>query len=237
MNRYERQTCLPEVGEEGQARLAASRVLVVGAGGLGSPVILYLAGAGIGRVDVYDHDKVEDTNLHRQVLYTDKHVGRLKAHEAAERVKAVGCKSNWESEKFQDILRVIKDYRVLKNYDIILDCTDRWSSHDAVTQECRLAGKTVVHGSIQGLLGRVIVFDPGGPCWRCLHPTQPDNSGAVRGTLGPVCGVIGSLMALEALRLLLGWESNAGKMLVYDAKAAQTRTFKMTPRPDCPCHE
>lgn len=229
MSRFDRQTCLPEVGNEGQERLKKASVLVVGAGGLGSPVILYLAGAGVGRVDVIDNDKVDDTNLHRQVLYTDKQVGLLKARAASQRVKDVGGKSSWECEKFQAV-------RELDEYDVIVDCTDRWSSHDAVIQEARKLLTPVVHGSIQGLLGRVMVFTPEGPCWRCLHPEKPDNSGAPRGTLGPVCGVIGSMMAFEALRLLLGWTTNAGDMVLYDAKKARTTVVRMTRRLDCPEH-
>ncbi len=234
MSRYDRQTCLHDVGEAGQKRLGLSKVLVVGAGGLGSPVVQYLAGAGIGHVDVLDPDVIEETNLHRQVLYTNSELGFAKARVASERARAVGVKSNWAKCAWGD--PKLNGF-ILKKYGVILDCTDRWGSHDAVIQDSRRDGVIVVHGSIQGLLGRVMVFEPGGPCWRCLHPSKPENKDAVRGTLGPVCGVVGSLMAFEAIRLLLGWGSSlTGRMLTYDARAARTSMYKRTQRPDCTEH-
>lgn len=230
MSRYERQTCLPDFGEEGQRKLKASAALVVGAGGLGSPVIQYLAGAGLGSVDVVDSDTVDLTNLHRQTLYTQKSIGLLKAKTAAERIRALGVRSEWESEKLQDV----RDH--LGEYQVVLDCTDRWSSHDEVASYGREYKVPVVHGSIGGLLGRVMVFGVTGPCWRCVHPSRPETTGSPPGTVGPVCGVVGSMMAFEALRILLGWGERVGQMSVYNAMTADTRSFQLTVRPGCEEH-
>lgn len=233
MGRFDRQTALPDVD---QGKLATSSVLVVGAGGLGSPVIQYLAGAGLKRIHVCDHDKVDETNLHRQVLYTDADIGKSKASLACERIKAVGVEAVAFEEPFQEMVPLLTPW---PPYDVILDCTDRWSSHDAVVMEGLKAKVPVVHGSIWGLLGRVMVFSPTeGPCWRCVHPERPEGvKNAPKGTLGPVCGVIGSLMGFEALRILLGWGIQHSRMAVYDARKAQMTNLSFPQDPKCPSHK
>jgi len=227
-HRFERQTCVPGVD---QRKLSNASALVVGAGGLGSPVVLYLAGAGVGRVDVYDHDNVDETNLHRQILYVDRDVGDSKARIASARARDVGA----ESQPFQDLLTGSSND--LSRYSVIVDCTDRWSSHDSVIGSGLRSGRTVVHGSIQGTLGRVMVFRPGGPCWRCLHPESPTGvRDGVRGTLGPVCGVIGSMMAMEAVKSVLAWDGPKDRMTVYNAADRSFSDFGMDVSPDCEFH-
>lgn len=238
--RFDRQTSLPGVD---QAKLSASSALVVGAGGLGSPVVMYLAGAGFGRVDVCDDDIVDETNIHRQILYTNRDVGSRKADLATLRAACAGTYSFAFRSKFCDPtpMNGEPDYpsaasRVAE-YSVVLDCTDRWSSHDSVIAAGLAAEVPVVHGSIQGLLGRVIVFRPGGACWRCLHPERPAGTkDGPQGTLGPVCGVVGSMMALEALKITMCWDGLKDTMAVYDGMAAKISHFEMPRDPACAGH-
>lgn len=228
MTRFDRQVVLPEVGEGGQAKLGKASVLVVGAGGLGSPVILYLAGAGVGRVDVCDMDHVEITNIHRQILFTDEDVTRSKSSIAAHRARAVGAMSWSHSVRFQEATDVF----AMTRHDILVDCTDRFQSHDAVITTGLRRGIPVVHGSILALVGRVLTFTKGSPCWRCLNPVKPEGDLGAPGTLGPVCGVIGSMMAFEVLRLLLGGEPSK-TMTVYEAMQQRTYSLSISRNPTC----
>lgn len=231
---FSRQTCLPEVGEAGQERLRASKVLVVGAGGTGSPVIMYLSSAGVGRVDVCDPDAVDLTNLHRQILHS--HVGEDKAASASSWVRKRGSWCEWSTQKVQNVADFEPISRSPKvDYDVVLDCTDRWSSHRDVIMSAVKAGKLVVHGSIAGLLGRVMTFGPGSPCWLCLHPEKPEAAAKlVRGTLGPVCGVVGSTMAMESLRILLGMgPALLGRMMTFDASSMAVSKFETSKLDDC----
>lgn len=225
--RYERQTILPNVGDAGQEKLGRAHALVVGAGGLGSPVVLYLAGAGVGRIDVCDPDVVDETNLHRQVLYTDADVGQSKAAHAARRVRAMGLASAAYPVLFQELEKL--DLRP----DVILDCTDRFRSHDAVITAGLRASIPVVHGSLSGLSGRVITFRKGSPCWQCINPEKPDQKSPPSGTLGPICGILGSMMVLECLRVLLGWQV-ADTALFYDAFNQRSYKLETSRRIDCP---
>jgi len=234
--RFDRQVSLPGVD---QPMISAASALVVGAGGLGSPVVAYLAAAGLGRVDVCDHDAVEETNIHRQILYSDADVGGSKAHLAAAKARSVGALSDAYAVKLGEpggpVL--LPCFPGRPGYSVVMDCTDRWSSHDAVVSAGLAAGVPVVHGSIQGLLGRVIVFRPGGACWRCLHPEKPSGTkDGPQGTLGPVCGVIGSMMALEALKAVLGWSGLTDTMAVYDGMAAKISHFELLRDPGCGSH-
>lgn len=232
---FSRQLVLPEVGEAGQEKLRKASVLIIGAGGTGSPAVMYLASAGVGRVDVCDPDVVDLTNLHRQILHT--HVGELKAVSASTWVRARGSWCEFSQQRLEDV----RGFEAVsgvpsKDYDVILDCTDRWSAHrDVVTSGVR-SGKPVIHGSIGGLLGRVIGFGPGTPCWTCLHPEKPEGlKEVVPGTLGPVCGVVGSAMAMEALRLLLGLPpALLGHMLTFDASTMSFSKFELSRLDDCP---
>jgi molybdopterin/thiamine biosynthesis adenylyltransferase len=224
-SRFSRQECVPGVD---QSKIESSSALVVGAGGLGSPVVMYLAASGLCVVDVVDHDVVEESNLHRQILYSDRDLGGSKALLASSRARAVGASSSGIREKF--------DHSEVLDYDVILDCTDRWSSHDSVISAGLKSGIPVVHGSVQGTLGRVMVFRPGGPCWRCLHPESPPGvKDGPRGTLGPVCGVVGSMMAMEALKVILEWDVPPDRMDVYDARSGQVTSLPRSPDPSCRC--
>jgi molybdopterin/thiamine biosynthesis adenylyltransferase len=232
---FSRQTCLPEVGEKGQKALGGSRALVVGAGGTGSPVIMYLASAGVGRVDVCDPDVVDLSNLHRQILH--KAVGEQKAVSASSWVRDRGSWCEWSLQKLSDV----REFEAVsgvpkKDYDVVLDCTDRWTSHRDVIMSSVRAGRTVVHGSIAGLLGRVMTFGPGTPCWLCLHPEKPAGTADLApGTLGPVCGMVGSTMAMEALRILLGMPPAVlGKMMTFDASSMTVSKFETSKLDGCP---
>lgn len=231
------QISVPEVGEEGQRKLQEARVLVVGAGGTGSPAIMYLASCGLRRVDVCDPDTVEPSNLHRQILHQG--VGMEKAVSASRWIRGRhnGTWCEWSTQKLEDVADFLPASEVANNrYDVILDCTDRWKSHRDVVMSALRGGKKVVHGSIAGLLGRVTTFSQETPCWLCLHPEKPEAvSKLPRGTVGPVCGVVGSLMALEAMKLILGMPAQSeGRMLTFDAASLQFLSLKMARRPGCP---
>jgi adenylyltransferase/sulfurtransferase len=200
MNRYQRQIDL--IGEDGQARLEGSHALVVGAGGLGSPVALYLAGAGLS-VSLVDFDRVSLTNLHRQILYGTGDLAQSKCLAAMERL----------SELNPDIQVTALNVRLDENtapgilhpYDVVLDCTDTYRTRYVVSDLCHQAQKPCVYGAVRGWCGEVALFRPEGPCYRCLHPAKPlGESGPPGGIVGPTTGVIGSLMAYRALKLLLG---------------------------------
>jgi adenylyltransferase/sulfurtransferase len=217
---------------------------VIGAGGTGSAVILYLAGAGLHTLNICESDVVEESNLHRQVLYTDKHVGARKAPIASCRVSDSGfTNSTYSIHPFQRVpeksIYATGHTTHELQYDVVLDCTDRWSVHDDIVGYYVSKKVPVVQGTIQGLIGRVMTFTHDTPCWRCLHPEKPTvTKEGPRGTLGPVCGVIGSLMAMEALRILLGHGPGlAGEMLVYSAMKSQFERMTRTFDPACSCRE
>jgi adenylyltransferase/sulfurtransferase len=232
---FSRQLVLPQVGEAGQARLEASKVLVVGAGGTGSPAIMYLASAGVGRVDVCDPDAVEPSNLHRQIIHGK--VGEMKSVSAKQWIRDRGSWCEWSLQRLTDVQAFKAASEVPSvDYDVVLDCTDRWSAHNDIVSSGVRAGKTVIHGSVGGLLGRVVGFGPGTPCWLCLHPEKPAGlKEVVPGTLGPVCGVVGSAMAMEAIRVLLGLPpAIAGHMLTFDASTMSFAKFELSKLEGCP---
>ena len=239
LRRYSRHLLIPEVALAGQERLRAARVLVVGAGGLGSPVRQYLAAAGIGRLGIADDDAVDETNLQRQVLFAESDIGRPKAVAAAERVAALN--------RFVgiDALQVRVDAanarELVRLYDVVVDATDSFRSRYTLNDACRLEGKPDVYGSIFRFDGQVSVFAPGGPCYRCLFPEAPPEGSvptcAEGGVLGALAGLVGTWQANEALKLVLGIGSTlAGRLLVIDALDARTREFELAIDPDCPLH-
>ncbi|HYK00179.1 MAG TPA: molybdopterin-synthase adenylyltransferase MoeB [Thermoanaerobaculia bacterium] len=236
LDRYARQTILPEIGEAGQAKLRAASVLLVGAGGLGSPAALYLAAAGVGTLGLVDFDRVDATNLHRQILYGTSSVGRPKLEAARERltdlndeVRVVTHDARLSSENALEILR---------DYDIILDGTDNFATRYLVNDACVLLGKPNVYGSVFRFEGQVSVFaTKDGPCYRCLYPTPPPPhlvpSCAEGGVLGVLPGVVGTLQATEAIKLITGaGESLAGRLLLFDALYTTFRTMKVHKRCD-----
>jgi len=236
--RYSRHLILPEVGAAGQARLKAARVLLVGAGGLGSPAALYLAAAGVGTLGVVDGDRVDASNLHRQVLHGTADVGRLKTESAADRLRDVN--PHVAVETFSELLVSANALEILRPFDVIVDGSDNFPTRYLVNDACVLLGKPDVYGAIFRFDGQASVFGlPGGPCYRCLFadPPPPDlvPSCAEAGVLGVLPGIIGSIQAVEALKLVLGiGESLSGRLLLFDALKLQFRELAVSRDPDCP---
>ncbi|HJW94209.1 MAG TPA: molybdopterin-synthase adenylyltransferase MoeB [Thermoanaerobaculia bacterium] len=234
MTRYSRQIALPEFGEEGQRRLAAGSVAIVGAGGLGSPAALYLAAAGVGRIGLIDFDAVDESNLHRQVLYTTKDVGRAKLDAARDRL------SDTNIETHNTALTSDNALELLGRYDVVIDGTDNFPTRYLVNDACILLGKPNVYGSVFRFEGQLSVFDARvGPCYRCLYPDPPPPqlvpNCAEAGVLGVLPGIIGTMQASEAIKLLAGiGEPLIGRLLLFDALRATWREMKL--RKQCDRH-
>jgi molybdopterin/thiamine biosynthesis adenylyltransferase/rhodanese-related sulfurtransferase/molybdopterin converting factor small subunit len=237
MERYARQMILPEVGLAGQRRLLDSRVLIVGAGGLGSPAAVYLAAAGVGTIGVVDGDRVEASNLHRQILHMTHDVGRPKTASARRHledlnpdVRVVEHATFLSSDNVLDIV---------KDYDVVVNGSDNFPTRYLVNDACVLLGKPLVDASILRFEGQATVFLPGHGCYRCLFPEPPAPgtvpSCAEGGILGALAGVMGTIQAVETLKILLGaGETLAGRLLLYDALTAEWRTFRWQRNPACP---
>ncbi len=236
--RYSRHLIIPEVGVEGQRRLKAARVLMVGAGGLGSPIGLYLAAAGVGRLGIVEFDVVDETNLQRQVLHGTKDVGRKKVESARDRIRdlnphvEVVAHEAWlTSENALDIIR---------EYDLVVDGTDNFATRYLVNDACVLLGKPNVYGSIYRFEGQSTVFCTAeGPCYRCLYPEPPPPglvpSCAEGGVLGILPGLVGLVQATETVKLIAGiGEPLVGRLLLVDALSMQFRTVKLRKNPRCP---
>lgn len=237
--RYSRHLLLENIGLAGQRKLAASAMLVIGAGGLGSPAALYLAAAGVGTIGIADFDRVESHNLQRQLLHDDATVGQSKVASAARRLRATN--PHIRVNEHPGGITPDNALAVFSGYDIIVDGTDNFGARYLNNDAAALARKPLVYGSVFKFEGQVTVFDParGGPCYRCLFPAPP-AAGSVpgcgeAGVLGALCGVIGSLQALEAIKLATGiGESLVGRFLTYDALAQRFQTLQLPPAPDCP---
>jgi molybdopterin/thiamine biosynthesis adenylyltransferase/rhodanese-related sulfurtransferase len=236
--RYARQLILPSFGEEGQRRLAAASVLVVGAGGLGSPVLLYLAAAGVGRIGIVEYDRVDASNLHRQVLYGSSSVGAPKLDASRERLHDVNPLVT--IEPFASRLTRDNALTIITPFDLVIDGTDNFATRYLINDACVLLGKPNVYGSVHRFEGQVSVFDSArGPCYRCLYPDPPPPnlvpSCAEGGVLGVLPGVIGTLQATEAIKVLAGiGEPLIGRLLLYDALASRFRTLRVAKSTDCP---
>ena len=236
--RYDRHIRLPEVGQRGQRKLLDSRVLIVGAGGLGSPVALYLAAAGVGTLGIVDHDRVDVTNLQRQVLHTVRSVGDRKVLSARDTLRALNPDVSVETHDSR--LEAAGVLERLAGYDLVVDGTDNFPTRYLLNDASIHLGIPVVHGSVFRFEGQVSTFDPGsGPCYRCLFPEPPSPdlapNCAEAGVLGVLPGVIGLLQATEALKWLLGiGEPLVGRLLLYDALSQQFRTLGFQKTPGCP---
>jgi len=233
VERYARHLVLREIGGPGQQALRRARVLVVGAGGLGSPAALYLAAAGVGVIGMADADTVSLSNLQRQILYADHDVGRAKVDAAAARLSAQN--RHVVVEPHAVMLSAANAEALVGAYDLVLDGTDDFTSRFAINDACLAAAKTLVSGAIGRWTGQVAVF-AGQPCYRCLTPEIPpeaDTCAAV-GVVGALAGVVGAMMALEAIKLITGaGEPLLGRLWLYDALAAESRTVKLPPDPQC----
>jgi adenylyltransferase/sulfurtransferase len=242
MRRYSRHLIMPEVGTEGQRRLKAAKVLMIGTGGLGSPVGLYLAAAGVGRLGLVDFDRVDASNLHRQVLFGDADVGRPKVAAAIERLR--GINPHVELVPHETRLDSSNALALFAEYDLVVDGSDNFPTRYLVNDACVLAGKPDVYGSIFRFEGQASVFWAArGPCYRCLFPEPPPPglvpSCADAGVLGVLPGIIGALQANEAVKLILGaGEPLIGRLLLFDALKLRFRELKLRKSPDCPvCSE
>ena len=236
--RYSRHLILPDVGVEGQQKLKRSSVLIVGAGGLGSPVALYLAAAGIGHIGIVDFDVVDESNLQRQVLHGTKDVGRPKLESARARIADVN--PNVEVTTYEERLTAQNALRILSGYDIVIDGTDNFATRYLTNDACVLLGIPNVYGSIFRFEGQASVFaTENGPCYRCLFRDPPPPglvpSCAEGGVLGVLPGTIGTIQATEAIKILLGiGEPLIGRLLLYDALALRFRTVNIRKDPKCP---
>ena len=237
-SRYARHLIIPDVGIDGQKRLKAARVLLVGAGGLGSPLALYLAAAGVGHIGLVDFDVVDVTNLQRQILHGTKDVGRSKLASARERIADIN--PFVELTTYETALTSKNALGIIEQYDLVADGTDNFPTRYLVNDACVMLGKPNVYGSVFRFEGQASVFSTkDGPCYRCLFPEPPPPgmvpSCAEGGVLGVLPGLIGTIQATEAIKLILGiGEPLIGRLLLVDALGAQFRTVKVRKNPACP---
>ena len=239
VQRYARHIILPGIGGEGQRKLVESKVLVVGAGGLGSPVALYLAAAGVGTLGILDFDRVDLSNLQRQVLHDTEDVGKPKVESARERINAMN--PNVEVVTYDTALRSENAFEILEPWDVVVDGTDNFPVRYLVNDATQMLGKPLVYGSIYQFEGQASVFMPGQevPCYRCLFP-QPPPPGTVPscaegGVFGVLPGIVGSIQATEAIKLITGFgEPLIGRLLIFDATGMEFTTVKLRWDPDCP---
>lgn len=238
LRRYARHLVLPEIGEEGQRKLLASHALVVGAGGLGSSALGHLAASGVGRLTIVEHDRVELSNLQRQLLFETADIGRPKAEAARDRLEEINpdCKIEVVAEK----LTATNARALIKNMDIVLDGSDNFDTRFAVSEACLREQKPLISAAISGFDAQLSTFKPylGGehPCYRCLVPEKPEREKtcAQEGIIGPLAGVMGSLQALEAIKELLGIGSLSGQLLIMDTLSMQLRKSALPPDSACP---
>jgi adenylyltransferase/sulfurtransferase len=239
--RYARHVILDEVGEEGQAKLLAAKVLVIGAGGLGAPMLLYLAAAGVGTLGVIDHDTVDLTNLQRQVIHTTAGIGTPKVASAAAAIHALNPEVKVVA--YRERLTAANALRVIADYDLVADGSDNFPTRYLVNDACFLAKKPLVAGALlrfEGQLSTYRAHEPGEhPCFRCLFPAPPPEGTVPRcdqaGIFGAVAGALGTLQAAEVLKEILGLgESLAGKLVIYDALSTTFRKLKAKRDPACP---
>lgn len=238
LDRYARHIILREIGGPGQRALREAKVLVIGAGGLGAPALQYLAAAGVGTIGVIDDDLVENANLQRQVIHADRNIGTPKVHSAAEAMRA------------QNPFITVRPYHrrledgiatdLFADYDLILDGTDNFATRYLVNRTAVALGKPLIAAALTQWEGQISLYDParGTPCYECIFPTAPDPSlvpsCAEAGVVGPLPGVIGAMMAVEAVKRIIGaGDTLGGRLLIYDALYAQTRVITIKPRADC----
>ncbi|WP_296807301.1 molybdopterin-synthase adenylyltransferase MoeB [Thiocapsa sp.] len=235
--RYSRQILLSDFGIEGQERLRASSILVVGLGGLGSPVAMYLAAAGVGRIVLADFDAVDLSNLQRQIIHTSAQIGRPKAESARVALAALNPDVELVTVKRSLVEETLPG--IVADVDLVLDCCDNFATRFAVNAACVASGVPLVSGAAIRLEGQVTAFSgqPGGPCYQCLYPRDGgiDETCSANGVLAPVVGIIGSIQATEAIKILTGLgEPLFGRLLLLDAALMQWRSLRLPSDPQCP---
>ena len=235
--RYARNMAMKQLGPEGQEKLLGSRVLVIGAGGLGSPAALYLAAAGVGTIGLADHDEVELSNLQRQILHGTGDLGRAKVDSARESLARLNPDVRVETQRV--LVREDNVEALVRPYDFVLECTDSFAAKALINDGCVRAGKPFCHGAVAGLFGQVLTWVPGkGACYRCAFPTLPPAglpTAKELGVLGAAAGVIGSLQALEAIKYLTGMgELLTGVLLTCDVGDMEFQRIRLDCDPDCP---
>lgn len=239
LQRYSRQIMLPQVGEAGQQKLAASRVMIVGLGGLGSPVALYLAAAGVGELHLVDGDRVDISNLQRQILYRTNHRDKSKAQVAAQQLGAANPEIRLHAH---DRMADESWLRVrVPGVDLVLDCTDNLEIRHTINRVCRDAGRPVIMASVRGFSGQLVSFDfsaSQSPCYACLFPPgrqQEVQNCSTTGVIGPALGVIGSMQALEAIKFLLGLPlASLGRLQLFEAETLELRPLLLRGDNECP---
>ena len=238
IERYSRHIILPEVGGVGQAKMLEARVLLIGAGGLGSPAGYYLAAAGVGNLGIVDFDTVDLSNLQRQIMHSTERIGQLKTESAKKTIKALNPDVN--VKLYNERLTSANILDIFDDYDYILDGTDNFSTRYLINDACVMKDKTNIHGSILRFEGQATVFKPKvGPCYRCLYP-EPPPPGLVPncqegGVLGVLAGIIGNIQAAETLKMILGiGKPLIGKLLLYDALNTDFRKLNLKRDPNCP---
>ncbi len=236
--RYARQITIPEIGVDGQERLLRSAAVVVGAGGLGSPALLYLAAAGVGRITVIDSDPVDLTNLQRQIAHATADIGRNKAASAADAMRAINPEV--EVVAWEQRLEAANAVELLGGHGVVLDCTDNFTTRYLINDAAVMLDATLVTAAISRFYGQIMTIVPHrGPCYRCMFP-EPPVAGSVptcaqTGILGPVPGVMGSLQALEALKVLLGLDGTLeGRLFALDTRAFDVQLLEVRRDPGCP---
>ncbi len=237
VERYSRHIIMPQVGSKGQRKLLDAKVLIIGAGGLGSPISIYLALAGVGTIGIVDFDKVDLTNLQRQILHHNHDVGRSKVESAIETLKEYNPDVNVVA--YEEPLTSANALEVISQYDIIINGADNFPARYLVNDASYLSGKPLVDGSILLFDGQATVFMPGRGCYRCLFPEPPPPgevpSCAEAGVLGMLPGMVGTIQATETVKLIMGiGESLAGRLILIDALDMEFRTVKMRRNPECP---
>jgi sulfur-carrier protein adenylyltransferase/sulfurtransferase len=238
-NRYNRQVILPEIGDAGQEKLSSARVLIVGAGGLGSPAALYLAAAGTGHIGIVDFDSVDITNLQRQILFNADQQGLSKALAAKKNLSALNPEISIQA--CHEELNAENALKLFSDYDIIIDGTDNFPAKFLINDAAVKRGKAVIYGSISGFEGQVSVFDATqGPCYRCLYAQPPSGhipNCAEAGVIGALAGIIGSMQAMEAIKLIIAHNSFKpliGKLWMIDSRTMETRLLDFPKKADCP---
>lgn len=235
--RYARHILLPEIGEAGQQKLADSAVLVIGAGGLGSAVIAYLAAAGIGRIGIIDHDHVELSNLQRQIIHEDGDIGRLKVESAADRISELN--PHCAVDIYPRRLVAENAASIIARYTIVADGCDNFTTRLIVNAACMQSGIPLVSAAVKAFEGQLMTFPADGtsPCYQCFVPESPPEASCKEtGVIGPLCGVMGSMQALEVIKALLGLPTLSGKLLRYDALTHRQRISTLPRNAECPLH-